>query len=160
MPPYPISIYEQNRIVLISNEFEYADFCRGYMLTQAAGGIVQHFPDRILMIYRLAHWDFPKGKVERGEQHVAAAIREVREETGIGDIRLIAPLPSTFHTYMLHGQPVLKETHWFAMSTTDTQLTPQTAEDITRAEWIPRNKVDNLLQTSYPSLMDLWKKIV
>ena len=35
------------------------------------------------------HWDYPKGHVEAGENDVAAALRELEEETGITDARLV-----------------------------------------------------------------------
>jgi bis(5'-nucleosidyl)-tetraphosphatase len=35
------------------------------------------------------HWDFPKGHLEKGENDLAAALRELREETGIGDPQVI-----------------------------------------------------------------------
>jgi len=38
----------------------------------------------LLRAYR--NWDFPKGEVESGEDPFAAAIREVKEETGIHDL--------------------------------------------------------------------------
>src|SRR2546429_6074980 len=34
------------------------------------------------------YWDYPKGHVERGEDDLAAAIRELKEETGIDDVEL------------------------------------------------------------------------
>lgn len=111
------------------------------------------------MICRHNLWDFPKGKVENGESYAAAAIREVQEETGITELQLRTALPSTFHTYVLNEKPVLKETHWFAMTSACTRLIPQTAEDITRAKWIPLEQVDNLLQHSYLSLLDLWHNV-
>ena len=40
-----------------------------------------------LMLRAYRNWDFPKGGVEPGEQPLAAARREVREETAIGDLR-------------------------------------------------------------------------
>jgi len=35
------------------------------------------------------HWDFPKGHLEKGEDDLSAALREVREETGISDPQVI-----------------------------------------------------------------------
>ena len=39
-----------------------------------------------LLLQAHGFWDFPKGIVEPGEDPVAAAIRETREETGIMDL--------------------------------------------------------------------------
>ena len=41
---------------------------------------------RFLLLRAFNHWDFPKGMVEAGEQPLAAAIREVREESLIDDL--------------------------------------------------------------------------
>ncbi len=41
---------------------------------------------RVLLLRVYNYWDFPKGEVERGENPLSAARREVREEAGIGDL--------------------------------------------------------------------------
>lgn len=41
---------------------------------------------RYLLLRAYKHWDFPKGMVEAGEAPLAAARREVQEETGISDL--------------------------------------------------------------------------
>ncbi len=40
-----------------------------------------------LMLRAYHHWDFPKGLMEEGEEPVEAALRELREETGIASAR-------------------------------------------------------------------------
>ena len=47
----------------------------------------------VLLVHRPRYddWAYPKGKVDRGEHHTAAAQREVEEETGLR-IRLMRPL--------------------------------------------------------------------
>ncbi len=41
---------------------------------------------KTLLLRAYHHWDFPKGIREEGEEPIEAAVREVREETGISDL--------------------------------------------------------------------------
>jgi len=41
---------------------------------------------KFLLLRAFNHWDFPKGMVEPGEEALAAAIREVQEETLVEDL--------------------------------------------------------------------------
>ena len=41
---------------------------------------------RCLMLRAYRNWDFPKGEVEAGEDPLAAALREVREETSLAEL--------------------------------------------------------------------------
>lgn len=43
----------------------------------------------LLLRYRSGHWEFPRGHIEEGETEEQAARREVQEETGIKDLRII-----------------------------------------------------------------------
>lgn len=54
---------------------------------EAAGGLVIRSGSdgtEVLLVHRPKYddWSFPKGKLEPGEAHVDAAVREVEEETG------------------------------------------------------------------------------
>ena len=44
---------------------------------------------RFLLLRAFNHWDFPKGMVEHGEEPLAAAIREVREESLVDDLEFV-----------------------------------------------------------------------
>lgn len=59
----------------------------------SAGGVVVR-EGTILLIATAggARWQLPKGRIEPGETSEAAAVREVREETGVTG-RVVAPLP-------------------------------------------------------------------
>ena len=55
---------------------------------QAAGGVVWRRHDgevQVVLVHRPKYddWTLPKGKLEPGETHEQAALREVREETGL-----------------------------------------------------------------------------
>jgi 8-oxo-dGTP pyrophosphatase MutT (NUDIX family) len=41
---------------------------------------------KLLVLRAYKNWDFPKGVVESGEEQLAAAQREVKEETGLSDV--------------------------------------------------------------------------
>ena len=43
----------------------------------------------LLLHYDAGHWDFPKGHIEKGETDIETMKREIWEETGIKDIRVI-----------------------------------------------------------------------
>lgn len=43
----------------------------------------------LLLHYPSGHFDFPKGHLEAGETEIQAALRELEEETGISDVKLI-----------------------------------------------------------------------
>jgi ADP-ribose pyrophosphatase YjhB (NUDIX family) len=54
----------------------------------AAGGAVFDAAGRVLLVKPRGHyagyvWTFPKGRLDQGESHEAAAMREVREEAGV-----------------------------------------------------------------------------
>lgn len=57
----------------------------------SAGVVVVRESDgepRYLLLRAYRYWDFPKGMVEPGEEPLAAALREVREETSLADLEL------------------------------------------------------------------------
>lgn len=43
----------------------------------------------LLLHYPAGHWDFPKGNIEKGENPIDTARREIFEETGLRDIKFI-----------------------------------------------------------------------
>ncbi len=133
-------------ITLFATDFEglLKDFTGLFKIIDAAGGVVFNENNEALMIFRRGYWDLPKGKIDPGETKEVAAVREVQEETGIKNVTLGDFLTKTFHTYRTgKGKRILKRTYWYKMTTTDTELTPETEEDIELAIW--RNVPDSLL---------------
>ncbi|HEX4539692.1 MAG TPA: NUDIX hydrolase [Acidimicrobiales bacterium] len=66
----------------------------------AAGGVVWRRGEgnvvEVVLVHRPRYddWSLPKGKLEAGEDHVSAALREVEEETGLRCV-LDEPLPES-----------------------------------------------------------------
>lgn len=145
-------------VVLHSDEAEklIEDYKGLYKIIEAAGGFVFNESDEALMIHRLGWWDLPKGKIEKGEEIKAAAIREVEEETGIRDIELGPLLLKTYHTYRSKkNKRILKRTYWFTMRTKNQPLTPQTEEAIEQAVWRDLTEFLDKKEKVYQSILDV-----
>jgi len=131
-------------------------FGKGYKFIEAAGGLIKNEHLQHLFIYRNGKWDLPKGKLEHNETIVQAAIREVEEECGISDLKILHKLPSTFHTYQRKGVRILKETHWFAMAYEGQQAPkPQIEEGIEKAVWLKPHQIDDASSNTYGSIIDV-----
>lgn len=91
-------------------------------------------PDEVLIIHRgrYADWTLPKGKVEAGESVVAAAVREVREETGV-TIRLSTPLDLV--RYPLGSGSVKEVRYWGGVPLDVAKRAPDNEVDV--VSWLP-----------------------
>lgn len=115
----------------------------------AAGGIVTRVGpgDRteVLVVHRPRYddWSFPKGRVDPGETRAEAALREVREETGL--VCALGPEVGTVEYEDGAGNP--KVVRYWAMTPEGGDFAPNAEVD--RFEWV---EVDRALQLlSYQS---------
>jgi 8-oxo-dGTP pyrophosphatase MutT (NUDIX family) len=128
-------------------------------VVEAAGGMVYNNKKEILFIRRNKKWDLPKGKLEKGETHEQAAIREVMEETGVRDLEIREFIMKTYHVFKRNDKFKLKITYWYEMfSDYQGPLVPQTEEDIKKAKWKNFEKSQKALQDSYENIKLLFPK--
>ena len=98
-------------------------------MQERSAGIVLYREDSgkklfLLLHYPSGHWDFVKGRIEKGEQEKEAAIREAREETGITDVEFIDGFEEKIHyTYQYDGKQVKKEVIFFLGKTKTSNVT-------------------------------------
>jgi 8-oxo-dGTP pyrophosphatase MutT (NUDIX family) len=125
---------------------------------EAAGGLIKNKEGLLLFMMRRGKWDLPKGKLNKKESFEKAAIREVREECGLDKIRIVTPLLSTYHTYQINGQMVLKKTMWFEMEYSGIKdPVPQTEEDITEIRWFKAGDLKAITENTYKSVLDVMR---
>ncbi|MBP1669861.1 MAG: hypothetical protein H6Q21_2227 [Bacteroidetes bacterium] len=127
-----------------------------FRLIEAAGGVVMNKKGQLLIIFRRGKWDLPKGKLETGESFEEAALRETEEECGIRDLKIGSRLISTYHTYRIDEEPVLKKTLWFGILYGGNKIpVPQQKEGITEIRWIDPSKMELILENTYGSIRDV-----
>ena len=85
---------------------------------KSAGAIVFRREDDVikylLLMRNPKYWDLPKGNIEKDEKEEDAAKREVREETGIKEIRIVLGFKEKEHYfYRLKGELVSKDVIFF-----------------------------------------------
>lgn len=89
--------------------------------------------------YRATRWQLPKGHVEAGENLEEAALREVREETGIS-AEIITPLTTIDYSFLTRrGQRQIR-IHKFVRFYLMRYLSGSTADhnwEVVEAQWFP-----------------------
>jgi 8-oxo-dGTP diphosphatase len=120
-----------------------------YSSEYSAGGVVYR-PDGksfdVAIIYRTRHddWSIPKGHIEAGETREQAALREIKEETGL-DVRIIRPLGEAVYFFRKKGGDVVRKTvYHYLMEALTTEL-GQPNWEVTEARWVPINEAQGLL---------------
>ena len=135
-------------------------FFKTFQSVEAAGGLVKHQDGRFLFIYRNNKWDLPKGKIEKRETLIKAAIREVSEETGVCDLIIKKPLPKTYHIYNASGKFKVKKTNWFLMESNYLgPLSPQIEENIQMAVWKKDTEIPELMKNAYENIKIVLKAL-
>ena len=121
--------YKENSLIIYSEDEKKLreDFFSFYKVMKAAGGLVFNDECKVLSIFRRGFWDLPKGKIEKEESCEDAALREVIEETGVENLKIVRYLTDTYHTYFdsRKNRRVLKHSFWYEMNSSDVNLKPQ-----------------------------------
>ena len=103
---------------------------------RSAGGLVVA-GTRILLISTQAgrRWQLPKGHIELGETPEQAALREVREETGVTG-RVVAPLSGVEYWFVEKGsRRVHKRVDYFLLDYVSGDTADFDTREVSGAEW-------------------------
>lgn len=149
----------QNEIIIILSEDVlelWKTFKSLFNVRIAAGGMVVNAKEKLLFIKRQGFWDLPKGHAEKGESIEETALREVEEECGLSGLQIVTPLMTSYHTYSLKKNTILKQVHWFVMEYLGNEKgIPQEKEGITKIKWVKKNKLEKIFSNTYPSIKEV-----
>lgn len=108
---------------------------------KSCGALIYRYIDGrtelLLLKHRFGgHWSFPKGHVEKGENEVQTALREVREETGLS-IELHDGFRQSVEYY---PRPNVKKQVVYFLGHTENQAFKAQEEEISEIRWIEINE--------------------
>src|SRR3989338_1982246 len=109
----------------------------------------------LLLHYQSGHWDFPKGPVEKGEHLQQTAIRELKEETGIGDAELLNGFKEELSYFFKKGNKVInKKVVFFAAETMQKEVV--LSSEHAGYKWLPYKEA--LAQTTFKNAKQVLEK--
>src|ERR1700680_808760 len=119
------------------------------MKTRSAGGVVTNDEGEVLVVsQRGTSWSLPKGHIDSGEEALAAARREIYEESGIHELELVREL-GTYERHKIgvdggDDRSELKAITMFLFRTKEKSLRPVDSDN-PEAKWVEKGKVALLL---------------
>jgi 8-oxo-dGTP pyrophosphatase MutT (NUDIX family) len=131
---------------------------------RAAGAVVFRRSDRgirLLVLRAYKNWDFPKGMIEPGEAALAAARREVQEETGLTDLDY--PFGEEFRETVPYAADKIAR-YYLAQAYAEKIVLPVSPE-LGRPEhheyrWVSFDEAEDLLPPRLAPILDWAKKTI
>ncbi|HTL27864.1 MAG TPA: bis(5'-nucleosyl)-tetraphosphatase [Tepidisphaeraceae bacterium] len=93
-------------------------------------------------------WDYPKGHVEKGEDDLAAALRELDEETGLRDVAVIDGFSRELKYFFRKGKTLIRKTVAFFLAESPTDKV-KVSHEHSGHEWLPADEA--IARVTYPS---------
>ena len=112
--------------------------------------------NKVLLIQHIkrGHWGFPKGHVEKNENEMQTAIREVKEETNI-DVEIDEN--KRYEEHYNTGKKGYKEVVYFLAKKVGGEIKAQEKE-IRNVEWVDISEAPNRI--TFPTSQELMKKVI
>lgn len=110
----------------------------------------------LILYYGKGHWGFPRGNIEKGETEKKAAIREIREETGIEDLNFISGFREEIKWfYKKEGETIRKRAVLFLAETKTKEV--DLSHEHKKYKWVGFEEGLNIL--TFENTREVLKKV-
>jgi bis(5'-nucleosidyl)-tetraphosphatase len=129
------------------------------MLTEYSAGAIIFRKEKetflfLLLHYEEGHWGAAKGHVEKGESLEETALREIREETGLTELRFVPGFKTENHYfYRTKGELSSKTVTFFLVEALSGEV-KLSFEHVSFA-WLPFSEA--LLKVTFKSEKEVWQ---
>lgn len=101
------------------------------------------------------YWDFPKGHIEKGENEIDTVKREIKEETGLDDIKIIEGFKEKIkYFFRWQGKKILKFVSFYLVKTQEKDI--KISFEHTGFAWLPYEKA--LERLTFDNAKEILKK--
>lgn len=113
---------------------------------KSIGAVILNPQNEVLIMYSAAnkYWEFPKGKVERGEKELDTLKREVHEETGIRRFRLNPAFRESIYYSFRVKNAIINKVVIYYLFKTGAQI--QVSDEHADYKWVSLDEVDTHLK--------------
>ena len=129
----------------------------------SAGGIVyRKIEGKIefaLILDSYGKWTFPKGHIEKGEKPEEAACREINEEIGLSDLKILLLLDKIDYWFKFENNLIHKYVYFYLMEATKESILKPDPKETKGARWLSKEDSLKFLDYKQESEMLLVKSI-
>lgn len=129
------------------------------LVSKSVGAIVLNKNNHVLLIFQQKnkYWEFPKGKIEKGERELDTLRREIFEETGIRDFNMVDNFRSSmFYEFHYQGKIVKRKVVYYLIRTNQRV---RISKEHARYAWLPIERAKKRLKhQNQIELMDTVKQ--